>query len=45
MPPPKNPQLIQVFNGMAQIYKCFIKTFVAIMAPSTKLTRKRETFL
>jgi hypothetical protein len=25
MPPPKNPQQIQIFNGMAQFYKCFIK--------------------
>jgi hypothetical protein len=40
MPPPKNPQHIQVFNGMAQFYRCFIKTFVAIMAPIIKLTRK-----
>jgi len=45
MPPPKNPQQIQIFNGMAQFYKCFIKTFVVIMAPITKLTRKTETFL
>ncbi len=33
MPPPKNLQQIQVFNGMAQFYRCFIKNFVAIMAP------------
>jgi len=39
MPPPKNPQQIQVFNGMAQFYKCFIKTFIVIMAHVTKLTR------
>ncbi len=45
MPPPKNPQQIQIFNGMAQFYIHFIKTFVAIMAPITKLTRKIETFL
>ncbi len=45
MPPPKNPQHIQVFNGMAQFYKCFIKHFVAIMALITKLTRKTKTFL
>ncbi len=36
MPPPKNPQQIQIFNGMAQFYKCFIKKFIAIMAPITK---------
>jgi hypothetical protein len=35
MPPPKNPQQIQVFNGMAHFYKCFIKNFIAIMAPIT----------
>ncbi len=45
MPPPKNPQQIQIFNGMAQFYKCFIKNFVAIMAPITKLTKKTQTFL
>ncbi len=44
MPPLKNPQQIQVFNGMAQFYKCFIKNFVALMAPITKLTRKTQTF-
>jgi hypothetical protein len=31
MPPPRFLQQIQVFNGMAQFYKCFIKYFVAIM--------------
>jgi hypothetical protein len=25
MPPPKNPHQIQIFNGMTQFYKCFIK--------------------
>jgi hypothetical protein len=40
MPPLKNPQQIQVFNGMAQFYRCFIKTFDVIMAPITKLTKK-----
>ncbi len=45
MPPPKNPQHIQIFNGMAQFYKCFIKKFVAIMAPIIKLTRNIKTFL
>jgi hypothetical protein len=45
MPPPKNPQQIQVFDGMAQFYRHFIKKIVAIMAPITKLTRKIETFL
>ncbi len=45
MPPPKNPQQTQVFNGMAQFYRCFIKKFVAIMAPITKLIRKTKTFI
>ncbi len=45
MPPPKNPQHIQIFNGMAQFYKCFIKNFVAIMAPTIKLIRKIKIFL
>ncbi len=45
MPPPKNPQQIQVFNGMAQFYKCFIKKIVVIMAPITKLTKKTKNFI
>jgi len=44
MPPPKNPQHIQVFNGMALFYRCFIKKFAAIITPITKLTRKTKTF-
>ncbi len=43
--PPKNPQQIQVFNGMAQFYKCFIEKFAALMEPITKLTRKTKIFL
>jgi len=38
----KNPQHIQVFNGMVQFYRSFIKNFVAIMAP--KMTRVTKTF-
>jgi hypothetical protein len=41
-PPPKNPQDIQVFNGMAQFYKSFFKNFVAIMAP--KMIRVTKIF-
>jgi hypothetical protein len=37
---PTNLQHIQVFNGMALFYRCFIKYFVFIMAPITKLMRK-----
>ncbi len=45
MLPPKNPQQIQVFNGMAQFDICFFKKFVVIMAPIIKLIKKIETFL
>jgi hypothetical protein len=45
MPPPNNLQHIQVFNGMAQFYICFIKNFVAILALITKLIRKIKTLL
>jgi hypothetical protein len=45
MSPPKNPQQIQIFNGMAQFYRCFIKTFATIMAPITKLTKKTKNIL
>ncbi len=37
---PKTPQEIQVFDGMAQFYKCFIKNFASIMALITKLLKK-----
>jgi hypothetical protein len=45
MPPPKNPKHIQLFNGMAQFYRCFIKSFVVIMAPIIKLTIKTKISL
>ncbi len=38
-------QISIVFNEMAQFYKCFIKTFVVIMAPINKLTEKTKNFL
>jgi hypothetical protein len=38
-PIPTNPQHIQIFNGMAQFYRCFIKNFAFIMAPITKLMK------
>jgi hypothetical protein len=41
---PKTPQEIQVFNGMANFYKCFIGNFDSVMAPITKLLRKAEVF-
>ncbi len=43
-PPPKNPQQIQVFNGMTQFYKCFINYFFVIMAFIIKLTIKTKPF-
>ncbi len=45
MPPPNNPQQIQVFNGMAQFYRCFIKKIIAVMAFIIKLTKKIKIFL
>jgi hypothetical protein len=44
MPIPTNPQDIQVFNKMAQFYRCFIKNFASIMSPITKLFKKFEIF-
>jgi hypothetical protein len=44
MPLPKTPQEIQVFNGLAQFYRCFIKKIAFIMAPITKLLRKAKVF-
>jgi hypothetical protein len=41
---PKTPQEIQVFNGMAKFYKCFIGNFAFVMAPITKLLKKAEVF-
>ncbi len=41
---PKTPQEIQVFNGLAQFYKCFIRNFAFVMALITKLLIKIEMF-
>jgi len=41
---PKTLQEIQVFNGMAQFYKCFIKNFTFVMSLITKLFKKAEMF-
>jgi hypothetical protein len=41
---PKTPQEIQVFNGMAQFYRCFINLFAFIMAPIAKLFKKAKVF-
>ncbi len=42
MPTPKTFEDIQVFNGMAQYYKGFIKDFAFIIASITKLLQKIE---
>ena len=44
MPIPKDVKAIQTFNGLAQFNHCFIKNYVAIIEPITKLTRKGEPF-
>jgi hypothetical protein len=44
LPKPKILIVVQVFNGMAQHYRCFIKDFVLIMAPNTKLLQKIKDF-
>jgi hypothetical protein len=41
---PKTPQKIQVFNGMVQFYKCFIRNFASIITLITKLFKKVEMF-
>jgi hypothetical protein len=38
------PKEIQVFNGIAHFYKCFIKNFASIMSPITKLLKKSKVF-
>ncbi len=42
---PTNPQQIQVFNGMTQFYKCFIKNFAFIIVLITKLMKKTKPFI
>jgi hypothetical protein len=42
---PANPRQIQVFNGMALFYRCFIKKIAFIMAPITKLTKRTKPFI
>ncbi len=44
IPIPNTPHEIQIFNGMAQFYKCFIKNFASIMSPITKQLEKFEVF-
>jgi hypothetical protein len=45
MPIPRNPKQIQVFDGMAQFYRCFFKNFAFIMASIIELMRNIEQFL
>jgi hypothetical protein len=44
IPTPETVKDIEVFNGMTQYYRCFIKDFAFIMAPITKLLRKTKAF-
>jgi hypothetical protein len=37
-----NPHDIQVFNGLAQFYQCFVNFFAFIMALITKFMQKLE---
>jgi hypothetical protein len=37
IPMPKTLKEIQVFNGMAKFYRCFIMNFAFVMAPITQL--------
>jgi hypothetical protein len=36
---PTTPKQIQIINGMAQFYRCFIKNFASIMSPITNCSR------
>ena len=44
MPRPRSIRDIQVFNGLAQFNRCFIRDYARILAPITTLTRKDEAF-
>ncbi len=39
---PTTPHEIQVFNGMAQFYRCFIRNFVSIISLISKLFKTFE---
>jgi uncharacterized protein (UPF0332 family) len=41
---PTTPLKIQIFNEMAQFYRCFIKMFASVMSPITKLFKKFKVF-
>ncbi len=40
MPIPTTPQEIQVFNGMAQFYKCFIKKLCLYYVTNYQIPQK-----
>jgi len=45
MPRPRTAHDVQVFNGLAQFNRCFIRNYAGIMEPITKLLRKSEEFV
>jgi hypothetical protein len=44
IPIPITLQQIQVFNGIAQFYRCFIKKITSIMSQITKLLKMYKVF-
>jgi hypothetical protein len=44
MPRPQRPANVQVFNGLAQFNRCYIKDYARIMEPITRLMCKTEEF-
>jgi hypothetical protein len=40
---PTNPQWIQVFNGMVQFYRCFIKNFAFYHGTNHKADEENKT--
>jgi hypothetical protein len=44
IPPPKNPQQIQVFNGMALFYRCFIKKLLLLWHLSLTCPKRQRLF-
>jgi hypothetical protein len=42
---PRNPHDIQVFNNLAQFYRCFVNFFASIMALIIKLMHKSKGFI
>ncbi len=45
MPIPNNPHDIQMFNGLAQFYQCYVKKISFIMAPITTFMQKLKEFI